>query len=88
MLELIYLQIGSCLNISRNVQRLYNLRLCLQRWHQARVQMNNIIAFEWAWLEELLMVSESRVALTFSGNGTHFVATPAIFLESVQTETL
>lgn len=34
------------------------------------------------------MVSESRIALMFSGYGTHFVATPAVFPESVQMETL
>ena len=34
------------------------------------------------------MVSESRMALMFSGCGTHFAATPAVFPEGVQTETV
>lgn len=50
--------------------------------------MYNKIAFEWTGLEELLLVSESRLALKLSGCRAYAVATLAISLKSVQVETL
>lgn len=49
--------------------------------------MHNKMAFEWPGLEELLLVSGSRLALKLSGCRAYIVATPAISLKSVHVET-